>query len=139
MMDFHIGFDPGSLETLTRLAGFEALLAPEIVEALAWSGSLLVDTARANTWTAFQNPTGATADSIGFQVLSPTEVAVTAGTPQSRRLEYGFSGMNDALGRFYPNWPAEPYLQPAVDEDKDVIAARMELAVYNALGRIAGR
>ena len=133
-----MGFDPGSLARITELMGMGVLLDAEIVAALKWSADLVTTTAQANTWTAFQNPTGATADSIYPWVASPSEVEVFVGAPQGRRLEYGFSGMTDSLGRFFPYWPAEPYLGPALEEDTPLIQARMELAVNNALNRLGG-
>ena len=137
-MDFSMGFDPGSLAQIARLAGFSALLDPEIVAALAWSGELVVTTARANTWRVFANPTGNLADSIYFHMAGPMEAEVAVGVPYGRRREYGFSGMTDALGRFYPYDPAKPYLEPALEEDIPLIQARMELACNNALGRLVG-
>ena len=135
---FSMGFDPGSLARVTELMGMGVLLDAEIVAALKWSADLVVTTAQTNTWTAFQHPTGATADSIYPWVASPSEVEVFVGVPYGRRLEYGFSGMTDSLGRFFPYWPAEPYLGPALEEDTPLIQARMELAVNNALNRLGG-
>jgi hypothetical protein len=136
MMDFHIGFDPGSLSALTQLAGFGALLDPEVQSGLTQVGTLLVNATQANTWSAFANPTGQLADSIYFYVISPTEVAVAVGVPYAQRRERGFSGMTDALGRFYPYDPAKPYAQPAVDQHQQEITEIMEVAVNGALGRI---
>lgn len=138
MQDFSMSFDPGSLTAIERLAGFGALLDPEIIAALAWSGELVVTTAQANTWRVFANPTGQLADSISFRMASPMEAEVGVGVPYGRRREYGFSGMTDALGRFYPYDPGKPYLGPALEEDIPLIRAKMELACYNALGRLVG-
>jgi hypothetical protein len=137
MMDFNISMDPGSLSALTQLQGFAGLLNPAVVEGLRQSGVLLVNAAQANTWNVFANPTGDLADSIYFYVISPTEVAVAVGVPYGRRRENGYSGFTDALGRYYPNDPAKPYLTPAVDDNTQEIQEIMEMAMNTALGRIA--
>lgn len=136
-MDFHIGMDPGSLEEIVRLQGFSALLNPAITRGLTEGGTLLVNATVANTWSIFANPTGELADSVYFYVVGPTEVAVAVGVPWAQRREKGFSGMTDALGRYYPNDPAKPYAQPAVDDNQQEIEEIMEMAVNTALGRIA--
>jgi hypothetical protein len=135
LSDFHLGFDPGSLEKITKLEGFAALLNPQIQDALTQVGQLLVTTAQTNTWTVFANPTGALASEIYFYVVSPTEVDVVAGIIYSRRQELGGGGFLDSLGRPMTN-PAKPYLAPAVETDKPMIEMLMETAVYNAWGEV---
>jgi len=135
---FALSWDASSLSKIAELEGMGALLDVEIADALIWIGELVSTTAKANTWTAFQNPTGATSDSIGYQIVSPTEVDITVGVPYGRRLEYGFSGMTDSLGRFFPYWPAEPYMQPALDEDRALIEEKMALAVENVIAKVEG-
>jgi hypothetical protein len=137
-MDFHASLDPGSLEELVRLQGFASLLNPEITQGLTEAGTLLTNAAVANTWSVFDRPSGALANSIYPYVISPTEVAVAVGVPYGQRREKGFSGMTDALGRHYVNDPAKPYLQPAVDDHQQEVAEIMEMAVNTALGRVAG-
>jgi len=136
MQDFSMSFDPGSLESITKLEGFAALLNPEVTDALTQSGQMLVTTAQRNTWLVFAHPTGELADSIYFYVVSPTEVDLAVGAPHGRRREFGFSGMTDSIGRFYPSDPAKPYLQPAVDEDTPMVRELMATAVYNAWGMV---
>lgn len=137
MIDFHASMDPQSLAEIVRMAGFEALLNPEITAGLAASGTLLVGAAQAKTWEVFTNPTGRLASTIYFYVISPDEVAVAVGSPYGRRRELGFSGMTDALGRYYPFDPAKPYLEPAMVESEGPVLHLMEIAVDTALGRVA--
>lgn len=138
LLDFSFGWDTGSLQKLVELAGFSALLDPEITEALTWAGELVVTTARSNTWEVFDNPTGRLASAIYFHVTSPKEVEVgVRDIPYARRREMGFLNMTDSLGRFYPNDHERPYLLPAVQEDQWLIADRMELAVDRVLERIS--
>lgn len=136
-MDFRASLDPGSLDELVRLQGFAALLDPAITQALTEAGTLLTNAAVANTWSVFDNPTGALASSIYPYVISPTEVAVAVGVIYGARREYGYLGKVDSLGRVGHDGP-RPYLQPAVDQHQQEVAEIMEMAVNTALGRIAG-
>jgi hypothetical protein len=137
MLDFHMGLDPLSLAELVRMQGFSALLDPEITAGLAESGNLLVNAAVAKTWEVFANPTGRLASTIYFYVVSPSEVALVVASPYGQRREKGFSGMTDALGRFYPYDPAKPYLEPTITEQSPNVLRIMENATNTALGRIA--
>lgn len=60
---------------------------------------------------------------------TPTGVVGTVGTtsPQGRRLEFGFSGL-DSLGRNY-NQPAFPHVAPAIAEREDIIVRSIEQAI----------
>lgn len=136
MLDFKMSFDPGSLARITQLIGFKALLAPEITLALSDSGSKIVSDAQAITWQVFANPTGMLASSIYFYVVSPTEVAIGVGVPYGRRREFGFSGMTDSLGRFYPYDPAKPYAAPALDMNRESTRTRVAEGVLAAFGMV---
>lgn len=133
---FQAMLDAPSLAEIVRLQGFAALLNPEITNALAQAGQLLVTAAQDNTWQVFDNPTGALADSITFYVTSPEEVAVTVGVPYGHRREMGFSGQTDSLGRYYPYDPAKPYLIPAMEQNEQAVLDLMSAAVNSALGRV---
>lgn len=135
-MDFRASFDPGSLAEIVRLQGFAALLNPAITQALTEAGTLLTNAAVANTWSVFDNPTGALANSIYPYVVSPTEVAVAVGSVYGRRRELGFVGLVDSLGRVGHDGP-RPYLQPAVDQHQQEVSEIIEMAVNSALGRVA--
>lgn len=135
-IDWGVSFDPGSLAELVRLRGFSILLDPEITAALKQAADLLVTTARANTYQVFDNPTGVLEQSIYPYVVSPSEIAVRVGVDYGHRREYSFYGP-DSLGRVYPNDIPRPYLEPALEEDRDLIALMMEVAVNKALDRVA--
>ncbi len=135
---FALSWDASSLGKIAELEAMGGLLDVEIYDTLDWIGQLVSTTAKVNTWTAFQNPTGPTSDSIGYDVVSPTQVDITVGVPYGRRLEYGFSGMTDSLGRTFPYWPAEPYMQPALDSDRALIEEKMMLAIENVIARVEG-
>ena len=133
-----MGFDPGSLEAITRMSGFAALLDPEITSALTEAGKFTVSTAEQISGSLFQNPTGAFADSLYFWVVSPEEVAIAAGVPYAQRLEYGFSGMTDALGRFYPYWPDYHWAEQTMDAVAPEVELLMAQAVEAATAAIGG-
>lgn len=63
--------------------------------------------------------------SIDYRVLTKgalIRVAIFAGTPYARRLEFGFIGM-DRLGRLYSQAP-RPYLRPAlIDSREEIVGA----------------
>jgi hypothetical protein len=130
--------DSGSMGALVRMAGFQALLMPEILAALTESGTLVVQTAQDLSYSLFQNPSGAFADSLYFWVVSPEEVAVGAGVPYAQRLEYGFSGMTDSLGRYYPYWPDYHWAQQTLDAVQPEVELIMAEAVGGAIGAIGG-
>lgn len=131
-MDFSASLDPGSLDAITQMLGFQALLDPAIQDALTKAGNLVVTTAQTNTWTVFTNPTGNLAASIYFWVASPTEVDVAVGVPYGRRQELGGGNLLDSLGRRMTN-PAKPYLVPAMEEDASMIEMLMANAVSQVL------
>lgn len=137
-MDFSASLDPGSLDAITQMLGFQALLDPAIQDALSKAGNLVVTTAQTNTWTVFANPTGNLAASIYFWVASPTEVDVAVGVPYGRRRELGFSGRTDSLGRYYAFDPGKPYLEPAMQEDTDMILMYVAQGVEQAMSAIGG-
>jgi len=133
MINFSAMMDMPSLATLAKIEGFRALMEPETVAMLAGTGTMLVTAAQMNTWAVFDNPTGKLASSIGFELVSPEEIALTVGVPYGRRRELGGGGGLDAIGRPM-NDRARPYLQPAIDENEDLILAIMEEHTMAALG-----
>lgn len=137
-MDFHVGFDPGSLAEIVRLAGFSVLLDAEIQPAIIEGGQLLTEMAQAKTWEVFDNPTGQLASTIYPYVISPSQMAIAVGSPYGRRRELGFSGMTDALGRYFANDPAKPYLQPTVDTYGEAVAMLIAAGVQRAWARVGG-
>jgi hypothetical protein len=134
-INFQASFDPGGLDQLVRVAGFAALMNPEITAMLTATGTMLVTAAQANTWAVFDHPTGVLADSISFYVISPTQVAIQVGVPYGRRRELGGGGFLDVLGRPM-NDRARPYLQPAVDDNIELIRTIMRDCTMNALGEL---
>ncbi len=133
-----IQFDPSSMASIARLLSFDVMLEEEMAPANQEAIDIVTQAAQANTWTAFQHPTGQLAGSLAGVLISPWEAAMTAGVPWAWRRERGYSGMTDALGRFYPYDPAEPYAQPALDANADKVMQLYEEAVARPWVRIGG-
>jgi len=137
-MDFKAELDASSLQQIVRLQGFAGLLNPEIREALIEGGGFIAKTAAGNARRVFiQNSPGGLADSIFPYLTSPTQMEIRVAKPYGRRREYGFSGMTDSLGRFYPYDPGKPYLGPAMQQEGSMIEKLIAEAVNHALGRVA--
>lgn len=137
MTGFSMSFSPASLAEIAQMYGMGVLLAEETQIALKEVAEMLATAAQAKTWDVFTNPTGELADTIVADVSSPYEAQVRVGSPYGRRRERGFSGMTDALGRFYPYDPAKPYLEPTLMENEQAAMLIVEAAVDTALERMA--
>jgi len=133
---FSIAFDASSLQVIERLLKFDATLDAELGPSLEASAIAVRDTAIANTWQVFQNPTGVLAGTIQYILDSPTQVEIGSDSPYARRREEGFSGMTDSRGRYYANDPAKPYLGPALESNMGMIEANTQAAVAAAIARM---
>ncbi len=135
-MLLNIQFDPSSMASISRLLSFDVMLAEEMAPSMEEAGQIVTEAAQANTWIAFQHPTGRLASSIAPVMVSPLEVGITVGAPQGFRLEYGFHGA-DSLGRVYDE-AAEPYAGPALDANADKVMELMDLAILRTWARVGG-
>jgi len=132
-----IAFDPSSMASMARLLSFDVMLEEEMAPSMDEAGQLVTEAAQANTWTAFQHPTGQLAGSISPVPLGPLEVGIAVGVPYGLRREYGFVGMVDSLGRIGTD-VAEPYAQPALDANAEKVVQLMEEAIARTWIRIGG-
>lgn len=133
----NVMFDAASLAMGKNLQNFAPFIDPQMSVAMQQIAVLLKDTAVANTWTAFANPTGKLSSSIEGIVVSPYEADLTASVPYSDRLEYGYQG-TDSLGRTYNN-AAEPYAMPALITNEDKIMQLVGLAMAEAFAKAGGK
>jgi hypothetical protein len=132
----NIAYDAASLGTIARFSHFQSILESEMSGTMTQVGALVVQSAVANTWAVFQNPTGNLADHIAAQLSGPMEVVITVGVPYAWRLEAGFVGA-DSLGRVYHQAP-EPYAMPALVSNEDQIVAMLGNAAAEAFVKIGG-
>lgn len=61
-----------------------------------------------------------------------TRVEVGTNSPQGRRLEFGFWGLMDSLGRLF-HQPAYPHFDPAADEMEQLFPVAIERRIGTAL------
>lgn len=133
----NVGYDASSFATIARFAQFQHYLETEISAVQPQIGTLLVQAAQDNTWTAFQNPLGNLAGNITYQIVDSMTGELIVNVPYAWRLEMGFEGA-DSLGRVYHNAP-EPYAMPALTANEDRIAAMMGTGAANAFAALEGR
>lgn len=85
---------------------------------------------------SFQNPTGRLAGAFQKTVYNAVEAELLNDEPYAQRTNYGFSGMTDSLGRYYPYWPGIAWAQNAVANAQADVKLIYQVAVDQALGRI---
>lgn len=111
MTDFsiNVALDDASLNRLHAFANYESALEPALLNAMETGISMLQAFASDYMYSHFANPTGGAEEAWEAEVVSPYLAILGNTAPQARRLEFGFSGMTDALGRYYPEWPIGQY------------------------------
>lgn len=127
----------GANELAAEFRAAAAELPAALGEALEGYGDTLAEAVRAHA-SGRPGPeiqTGEYVGSIGVAISGggpSRSVEVGTDEPQGRRLEYGFYGQTDALGRtFYQ--PPYPHFGPAVDETEGALDAALA-AVVGLLG-----
>jgi len=105
----NVGFDAASLAAVGRMAAFDGYFAMRMEAAGEASLERLETEAYRYMWATFKNPTGQIEDSLGRSMDSPWQGWMGTDSAYGRRLNYGFSGQTDALGRYYAEWPAGEY------------------------------
>ena len=137
-MTFTLSFDQRALAEIAQMYGFGVLLSEEVGQAMTEAGALLQQAAVDNTWQVFEHPTGQLASTIRYISDSPYEVQIGSDSPYARRREYGFSGMTDSLGRTFAHDPGKPYMQPALDDNRNAVLSLIDAGVERAIARIGG-
>ena len=125
----NVALDAASLATLHNFSNYQALLEPELLKAMDRGISLLQATATDEMYNLFQNPTGQAEEAWDTSVQS-AYLAIAANTaPYAQRLDYGFSGLTDSLGRYFPYWPAYYWAESTVMDAADQVAAQFQAAI----------
>jgi len=107
---FTVRLDPDSLARLTAFDDYQEVLEPALSNAMEASIAVLQSNASDYMWSTFENPTGTVEDdSWDVDMVGPYESILENTAPYSQRLQYGFSGKTDALGRFFLYWPFGEY------------------------------
>lgn len=129
-------FDESTLAQIAKLDNWEVRFNSHVMDGLALSAEAVRGEAEVYMWATFMNPTGQIEDSLQNQVISPTQSQVWTEEPYGARLNYGFSGKTDSLGRHYLEWPsgsfaggyhwAELARDTSVSQVQAIFAAEME-------------
>ncbi|HEY7414465.1 MAG TPA: hypothetical protein VH593_04680 [Ktedonobacteraceae bacterium] len=125
-------FDGASLKSIAKLGTFshEALGAEVVQE----GAQLLVQAVPQVT--SWQNGTGTLDNSFYVEPISFNSAAAVTEVIYARRRQWGFSGMTDSLGRFYPHDPASHFadktIQLAQSQVQDLYARRINDAFVQA-------
>lgn len=113
--NMNIYLEADSLERLRAFDNYESALEPALLKAMESGVSMLQAKASDYMWGHFINPTGPTEDdSWDVPVIGPYETILANTAPQAQRLEFGFSGMTDSLGRHFSYWPDYHWAQQTV-------------------------
>lgn len=143
-MNIQLGFDAPSLATLSRLTEFDAWLAAVFfAEAMPQSLDELEQASQAVMLASFINPSGGIETKFRKRVSSPWRGILGNYEPYAQRLNYGFSGKTDALGRTFIAWPASApdgyhWAEKAVDLAAPVVETIFRTAVQTAIDEVAG-
>lgn len=129
------------LEKIQKFDNWQPVLNYWVDAAEQLSLNHLKSSVQSNMRTRFKNPTGALEDNTDINVFSH-ELPVISGEvandfPYAFRREYGFSGMTDSLGRFYPEDPGVFYMGSALVSDYDWIRKKFQWAINKALKELA--
>jgi hypothetical protein len=131
---FSMSFDPKSISEIAQFYGFPTLLSEEVQAAMQDAADTLVASVRGNMH--WQNPTGALEASIHKVNDSPYEIEIGSDLPYSRRREFGFSGMSDSLGRYFPYDPPAYYFAAAAMQEQQNVFGSIEAAAQRAIDRL---
>lgn len=85
----------------------------------------------------FKNPSGQAEGAWEQTVHSPYLAELGNTVPYARRLEYGFSGKTDSLGRYYQFWPAYHWAETTVVVEQDAIGRIFTRAINKANASLA--
>lgn len=133
---FSLAFDSKSLRTIEKIAGFEAVLEPQLKDEMQWIVDLLQVESQSYMWSHFKNPTGALAGTVQTEVQSAYLGRVYSDSPYAWRREEGFSGMTDALGRFYAEDPGIHYFRRTLRSNRALIRSMLKALMVKVLGEL---
>jgi hypothetical protein len=134
MMQITAMLDPQSQAALARLVDPD-LVDPAIINMLEQTAEDLQQAATDYMYATFLNPSGAVETSWETERDGPFLEGLINTAPYARRLNEGFSGMTDRLGRYFAAWPlaspqgyhwAEAAVAAVQGEVADVFRLRIE-------------
>lgn len=131
-------FDGSSLLTIEHMATFDAAVQGPLYAAGVASLARLEMEAYTYMWATFQNPTGPLEDSLGHQMEGPYQGWMGTDSAYGRRRNWGFSGLTDSLGRYYPNDPGIEYMEHSIIYSSADIIAYYQTAVNQTVADLGG-
>lgn len=126
-----------AVQVAREIAGVAAVTHTAVRAVVRSEGAAFQTMVKANA-SGRPGPRAQTGDyrrSIGMQVregIAMVTAEVGTNAPQGRRLEFGFWGLADSLGRVF-HQPAFPHFGPAADEMEHRFPTAVELTVGRAL------
>jgi hypothetical protein len=137
MMELFAELDPTSLAAIARMEDPE-LLNPAIINMLQQSVDNMQIAATNYMYASFIDPGSGVENAWETQVQSSTLATLTNTALYARRLNEGFSGMTDSLGRYFPYWPAYHWAEAAVEASAPDVENIFALGIEKTLGEISG-
>lgn len=137
MMELFAELDPASEAAIARMAN-PALLDPALVNMLQQSVEDMQQIATNYMYATFINPGNGVETAWAPQVQSTTLATLTNTAPYARRLNYGFSGMTDSLGRTFAYWPDYHWVEYTLAAVTPDIEQYFVTGFEAALGGIGG-
>lgn len=137
-MQLALAFQPNLLGVLAQFSQFDATLKKYLATATERGASYILDKGVANQH--WQNPRPVLQDSFGVVMLDYKSALIGSPEPHARRREFGFTGMTDSLGRFYPHDPGAFFMTEAIADENtllDVAQAYID-AIYGAWNELVG-
>src|SRR5690242_17620135 len=119
-LSFTAMLDPASLAVLHGFANYRRVLEPELLMAMDRGLAILQSGASDYMYATYKNPTGQAEGAWDTKVESPYLGILGNTVPYAQRLEFGFSGKTDALGRTYQYWPDYHWAENTVEQEKDL-------------------
>ena len=133
MPNVYIQFDPASLARIRNLLEFDLLLYENFKIAMGQSLDDLEGAAQDEMWSEFINPQGPLENAFEKWVYGWDEAELVNPSPYAFRRNYGFSGMTDSLGRFFPSDPGIAYMEGAIVDELDHVQLNFQIALDNVL------
>lgn len=130
-MEMAMALDPASVAAIARMRD-PALLDPALLNMLQQTAEDLQQASTDYMYIMFMDPTGNVEDAWIIDVRGPTLAVLENTEPYATRLNFGFSGMVDSLGRYYPYWPDYHWLEAAVADVQPTVAGIFQIGLGNA-------
>lgn len=118
----NVALSAASQDRIKAMEQFPGMLEMALLPAMEKGIEHIEQAAIDVMYASFQNPSGVIEGAWEQEVQSPYLAILSNTEPYAQRLEYGFSGMTDALNRYYPYWPAYHWAENTVIVEQDAIA-----------------